>query len=142
MKNETIINNETDKKAFIEKIQNATITSPLLVEVSKYKPKRSHSINSLMWLWNGEIQRHIRETQGQVYSADDIHEFMVNLLLPRTTIEINGKERTIRAHTSKFTNKEMCGYLELLEMYCAEHLGLQLTRPDDYREAMSHGRDI
>jgi len=136
VKNRTIINNETEKLAFVEKMAIATIDKPILIETSLYKPKRSTAINSLMWVWNGEIQKHIRETQGQIYSTDDIHEFMVNLLLPRQTIEINGKERTIRAHTSKFTNKEMVGYLELLEFYCSEHLNLILTHPEDYSEAM------
>ena len=136
MKKLTIINNESEKNLFVEKMLAATIKEPIQVETSLYKPKRSTAINSLMWIWNGEIQKHIRETQGQIYSTDDIHEFMVNLLLPRTTIEINGKERTIRSHTSKFTNKEMVDYLELLEMYCGEHLHLILTHPEDYNEAM------
>jgi len=92
----------------------ATITKPILIETSSYKPKRSSAINSLMWIWNAEIQNHIRETQGQIYSTDDIHEYFVNLLLPRAVIEINGRERAIRAHTSKFNNQQMVEYLELL----------------------------
>jgi len=132
LKNRTIINNEAEKLAFVEKMASATIDKPILIETSVYKPKRSNEINALMWIWYGEIQKHIRESQGQIYSTDDIHEFFLNLLLPRTTIEINGKERTIRAHTSKFTNKEMVDYLNLLEMYCAEHLSLILTHPNEY----------
>lgn len=133
MKNKTIINNDVEKLAFVEKMAQATIEKPILIETSLYKPKRSADINSLMWIWNGEIQKHIRDTQGQVYSTEDIHEFMINLLLPRSIVEINGKERAIRAHTSKFTNKEMVDYLNLLEMYCAEHLSLVLTHPDEYK---------
>ena len=136
MKNITIISNASDKADFIERIKKADIAKPILVETSLYKPKRSLAINSLMWIWNGEIQKHIRDTQGQVYSADDIHEYMVLLLMPKRVVEINGREKTIRAATSKMTNKEMVGYLELLEQYCAEHLNLILTHPDEYREAM------
>jgi len=136
IKNKTIINNESEKNSFIEKMLAATITKPILIETSSYKPKRSSAINSLMWIGNAEIQKHIRETQGQIYSTDDIHEYFVNLLLPRAVIEINGRERAIRAHTSKFNNKQMVEYLELLEMYCSEHLSLILTHPDEYREAM------
>lgn len=122
--------------AFIEKIAAATIDKPILIETSLYSPKRSSEINALQWIWNGEIQKHIRDTQGQIYSTEDIHEFMLNLLLPRKVVEINGKERAIRAHTSKFTNKEMVNYLNLLEMYCAEHLSLTLTHPEEYKQAM------
>ena len=136
MKNTTVISNASDKADFIERIKKADIAKPILVETSLYKPKRSLAINSLMWIWNGEIQKHIRDTQGQVYSADDIHEYMVLLLMPKRVVEINGREKTIRAATSKMTNKEMVGYLELLEQYCAEHLNLILTHPDEYREAM------
>lgn len=137
MKNITIISNTSDKEDFIERIKKADITKPILVETSLYKPKRSLAINSLMWLWNGEIQKHIRDTQGQVYSADDIHEYMVLLLMTKRVVEINGREKTIRAATSKMTNKEMVDYLELLEQYCAEHLNLILTHPEEYREAMN-----
>lgn len=137
MKNKTIINNEDEKLTFIGRMTNAVIDKPILIETSVFKKKRSDAINRLMWLWNGEIQKHIRESQGQIYSTEDIHEFMVNLLLPRTVIEINGKERAIRAHTSKMTNKELCDYLELLEFYCGEHLGLVLPHPEDlYNEAI------
>ena len=136
MKKTTIIKTEEDKQAFIKALENAIIKDPVLVETSLYKPKRSLAINSLLWIWNGEIQKHIRDTQGQIYSSDDIHEYFVNLLLPRKAIEINGRERAIRAHTSKFTNKEMVDYLGLLEMYAAEHLNLILTHPEDYSEAM------
>ena len=137
MKKQTIIHNEADKMSFISILQKAKIEKAILVETSVYKPKRSLAINRLLWLWNGEIQKHIRETQGHVYSVDDIHEYFVTLLLPNDVIEINGKEKTIRAHTSKMNNKEMCLYLELLDMYCAEHLNLILPHPEDlYLEAM------
>ncbi len=137
MKQVTVITNEAEKLAFIEKIKNAIITAPIQVETSKYKPKRSLAINKLLWVWNGEIQKHIRETQGQIYSTEDIHGYFVSLLMPSKDIEINGKERVIRAQTSQMDNKTMCGYLELLEMYCSEHLNLLLPHPEDaYNEAM------
>lgn len=137
MKQTTIIFNEADKEAFIAKIKAAVITKPVQVETSLYKPKRSLAINKLMWLWNGEIQKHLKESQGQIYSTEDIHEYFVDLLLPRKMVNINGREKAIRAHTSKMTNKEMCDYLEILEMYCSEHLGLILPHPEEmYNEAM------
>lgn len=137
MKKATVINNEQDKQNFIKKMENAIITKPILVETSEYKPKRSLAINKLLWLWNGRIKQHIQDTQGQIYSVDDVHEYFVGFLLPKTAIEINGKERVIRAHTSKFNNKDMCNYLELLDMYCSEHLGLVLPHPEDlYNEAI------
>jgi len=139
VKKTTIIQTEADKQDFIKSLENATIDKPILVETSIYKKKRSDAINRLMWMWNGCIQKHIRESEGQIYSTDDIHEFFVNLLLPRKAVEINGKERTIRAHTSKMSNKEMCDYLELLEMYCAERLSLLLPHPEDYSETMKKG---
>ena len=138
MKKQTVITNEKEKLAFVEKMAMATISDPVLIETSLYKPKRSLAINRLMWLWNGEIQQFLKDHKGQIYSTDDIHEFMVNLLLPREIVEINGKTRVIRAHTSKMNNKEMCMYLETLDMYCASELGLQLTHPIDlFNEAMN-----
>ena len=137
MKRQTVINNETDKLEFIRRMENAIITKPVLVETSEYKPKRSLAINRLNWLWMGEIQRFLKERLGQIHSTDDLHEYFVNLLLPRTAIEINGKARDIRAQTHKMTNKEMSQYLETLDHYCGSELGLQLTHPIDvYNEAI------
>jgi len=137
MKKTTIIQTESDKQKFIKSLENAIIDKPVLVETSLYKKKRSLAINRLMWMWNGEIQEFLKEHKGQIYSTDDIHEFMINLLLPREVVEINGKTRVIRAHTSKMNNKEMCLYLETLDHYCGSELGLSLTHPSDlYNEAM------
>jgi len=137
MKNSSIISNEAEKLAFIEKMQKAEIKKPILIETSEYKPTRSMAINKLLWLWNGRIKEHIQETQGQIYSVDDIHSYFVGFLLPKKVIEINGKERIVREETRKFNNKDMCKYLEMLDFYCAEHLNLILPHPEDlYLEAI------
>jgi len=120
-------------------MESATIDKPVMIEVSLYKPKRSLAINRLNWLWMGEIQQFLKEHLGQIHSTDDLHEYFVNLLLPRTAIEINGKARDIRAHTSKMTNREMSQYLETLDHYCGSELGLSLTHPSDiYQSAMGN----
>ena len=133
----TIIKTEADKLDFAAKIVNANIENPIQVETSLYKPKRSLAINRLMWMWYGEIQVFLRDHMGQIYSTDDLHEYFVNLLLPRKIVEIKGKAKDIRAHTSKMTNKEMSQYLETLDHYCGSDLGLSLTHPIDlFNEAM------
>jgi len=137
MKKRTIISNQQDLTNFIEVLQKAEIKKPVLVETSEYKQTRSSAINKLLWLWNGRIKRHVQETQGQIYSVEDIHSYFVGFLLPKKVIEINGKERIVREETRSFNNKEMCRYLELLDMYCAEHLNLILPHPEDiYNEAI------
>lgn len=136
MKKVTILNNEAEKLAFVEKMATATIDKPVQIETSLYKPKRSNSINALMWIWYGEIQKHLKDHFGQIYSTDDIHEYMILKLLPKKAVEIDGDMKIIRAHTSKMNNKEMVVYLETLEHYCGSDLGLRLTHPDEYREAM------
>ena len=137
MKTTTIIKNEHDKTAFVKKVIQAFIDKPLKIEVSAYKPKRSNAINRLMWMWYGEIQKHLREHLGQIHSTNDIHEYMVLKLLPKKEVFIGDEMKIIRAPTSKMNNKEMSQYLELLDHYCGAELEIRLTHPIDlYNEAM------
>ena len=136
MKHTTIIHNELDKVQMIERMKHAEIKEPVKVETSLYKAKRSDEQNRLMWFWYGEIQKFIREHMGQNHSTDDIHEFMVEKLLPKHSVEINGETKVIRSHTSKFKVSEMTNYLETLDHYCGSELGLSLPHPDMYKSAM------
>ena len=111
---------------------------PLKVVVSDWVDKRSDALNRLLWLWNGQIKRFLFETRGVVAKSDDIHEELIELLLPleyRTSMD--GQKRAQRARTSTMGNKELCGYLELLEHHCTDELGMtgdyRLINPEDLK---------
>ncbi|MGI9338350.1 MAG: recombination protein NinB [Gammaproteobacteria bacterium] len=108
---------------------------PIDVKISKHRESRSLKQNSLMWKWNSEIMTHMREHYGQIADAEDWHEVLVSRLQPVETGVIELPDGNVfflgRTRTSKMTVAEMSDYLNLLEAYCAEHLELILTRPDE-----------
>lgn len=135
MKRQFKIDSKQSLKVCIGHIQTRS-PGPLRVTVDDWSDNRSNALNRLLWLWNGTIQKFLAETRSVVAKSDDIHEELVELLLPleyRTGMD--GKERAQRARTSKMSNKKLCEYLELLEHYCTAELGMNgdyaLPNPDD-----------
>lgn len=111
------------------------------VTLTNEDESRSSAQNRLLWKWNGEIQAHMRDTHGQVASAEDWHDLMTRRLMPvgTDTVIIDGEEFVVgRWRSSKATTKEMSEYMHLLDMYCAESLQLILSHPLDlYHAAMA-----
>lgn len=112
------------------------------VNIRPYKKNRSVSQNRLYWLWVNEIKDHIERTQGKVFSTDDIHEWFKDELLPQHVIEINGKAKKAIKSTSALTTKEFTEYLEKIDWYCSDNLGLNLPHPLDlYYESVGYAKE-
>ena len=96
--------------------------------------------NRLLWMWNGEIQKHLRESFGQLASSEEWHEILVAKLWPAEVRPVElpdgTKYRVGRAKTRTFNIQQMTTYLEMLDAYCAEHLGLLLPHPDELMMAI------
>lgn len=106
------------------------------------KEKRRDAQNRLLWMWNGQIQAHMRDSFGQVASAEDWHDILCRRLMPAevSAVSLPGSDacEVGRWRSSKAGVREMAEYLNLLDAYCAENLGLLLPHPQDmYHEAMS-----
>ena len=118
-------------------IQNLDIDKEWLVTIKPYKKQRSVSQNCLLWLWYGNILRHIYESKGELYSPDDIHEWMKIPRLQPELVSIEGEAVRVRKSTKKLNTKEFTEYLENIDHYCGANWGLQLPHPDDlFHEAM------
>lgn len=135
-----IIRTEAERRRLIEFIEGADISKGLRVTISAIKSARSLAQNRLLWLWNAEIQRHLREAFGQIASAEEWHEILVSRLWPAdlhpVVLPDGTRYRVGRAKTRSFTVGQMAEYLELLDAYCAEHLSLLLPHPDDLMMAI------
>lgn len=106
------------------------------------KEKRRDAQNRLLWMWNGQIQAHMRDSFGQVASAEDWHDILCRRLMPAevSAVSLPGSDacEVGRWRSSKAGVREMAEYLNLLDAYCAENLGLLLPHPQDmYHEAMA-----
>lgn len=106
------------------------------------KEKRRDVQNRLLWVWMGHIQAHMRDAFGQIASAEEWHEVLCRKLMPAEAVNVRLPDGTMmdagRWRSSKASVREMTEYLNLLDSYCAENLGLLLPHPQDiYHEAMS-----
>lgn len=130
-----LVRSEYDRARLINFLQSADLAKPIKVTVTEIKANRSKAQNRLLWKWNGEIQRHMREAYGQMASDEEWHEILVSKLCPSeihpVTLPDGTRYRVGRARTSKFKVDQMTQYLELLDAYCAESLNLLLPHPED-----------
>lgn len=130
-----LIRTESDRARLMGVIAGLDLSKPRKVAITEIRSKRSDAQNRLLWMWNGEIQKHLRESFGQIATAEEWHEIMTAKLWPAevTPVELpdGTRYKVGRAKTRNFNQAQMTTYLELLDAYCAEHLGLILPQPDD-----------
>jgi hypothetical protein len=126
---------ESDRTRLIGFISGLDLRKPRKVAISEVRSKRSDAQNRLLWLWNGEIQKHLRESFGQMASSEEWHEILVAKLWPSEVHPVElpdgTRYRVGRAKTRTFNIQQMTEYLELLDAYCVEHLSLLLPHPAD-----------
>lgn len=141
---EKIIKNDFDKRSLLNLITSLDIKEPKKVIIEEVKTNRTNAQNRLLWLWNGEFQRFMSEHYGQIASADEWHEILVEKLCPVQVTDVklpDGESYKVgRARTSKFKTQQMTEYLEKLDAYCAG-LGLLLPHPQDLMMAI-YGRRV
>ena len=132
---EYFMRSEHDRTRLVGFLQAADLSKPLKVAITEVKASRSNAQNRLLWKWNGEIQKHMREAFGQMASDEEWHDILVSKLCPSdvhpVTLPDGTRYRVGRARTSKFKVDQMTQYLELLDAYCADNLNLLLPHPED-----------
>ena len=119
-----------------ERIRDALQTGPLRVEWKPHKKSRSLSQNSLYWFWLTTIRDHVRDTIGQTYTTDEIHELFKDMFLPKVSFKFRDRLIIRPKSTRELNVQQFTDYLNDIEMYCADRLHLILPHPDEYGEAM------
>jgi hypothetical protein len=99
------------------------------VVIRPYKSKRSLDQNALHWKRMDIIRLHIADSTGQVFSAEDVHEFFKKKFLPVRLIEIGGESVKVRRTTTQLNTKEFSEFMDNIDRYCIEHLQLWLPEP-------------
>ena len=113
----------------IQAVREISLDENTVVTIGPYRKSRSHEQNALLWKWYGEIRNHLAETTGEQYQNEDIHEFMKDKFMDRKAITIGNDVRIVAGSTAKLNIADMSEYLERLDIYCADELGLVLTHP-------------
>ena len=138
---EHTIRNDRDRQRLIDYIANLDLSKKAYkISITQAKASRSIAQNRLLWQWNSLIQQHLAEHYGQHADAETWHDVLVSKLCPAEVhvIELPDGQRCKvgRARTSKFSVDQMGEYLDKLDAYCADSLGLLLPHPDDYEMAV------
>ncbi len=122
------VHSEIDRKRILDAITASEL--PLTVSFGKYKSSRSLEQNKLLWKWLDIIRMHIADSGGELFTAEELHEFFKAKFLPSRVVEINGEAIRCRATTTKLNTKEMSVYLESIDRHAASALHLILPMDD------------
>lgn len=151
-KRKMVVSNDYERNQVINFLTLLELDKPKLITIENKVNTRSKAQNSLLWLWNSAIQEFMFEHTGTVASALEWHDFLVERICPVTIVSIklpNGETTYLskRTQTSKFNIKQMTDYLEKLDAYCANNLGLLLPHPSDlinlaYGKRVNHAKPI
>jgi len=99
------------------------------VVIRAHKSRRSLSANGLYWQWVDRIRWHVAESTGQIYSAEELHEWLKGKFLPTKTVEVGGETQRCRLSTAKLNTKEFGEYMDQIDKYCSANLMLFLPVP-------------
>ena len=124
----TTVTTKDDLNRVLSMIRVAEL--PLSISWGKYKSNRSLEQNKLLWKWLDIIRVHIADSGGELFTAEELHEFFKAKFLPSRVVEINGEAIRCRATTTKLNTKEMSAYLESIDRHAADSLHLILPMDD------------
>ena len=116
-----IINNEGDRLSAIEFLKVCDITKPVIVEISEYKKKRTHSQNSIYWAWMKILAKHF-STTAPPFSDNDFHDLMRFKFLGVEDKRIGTTEIVGQlVSTTELEPHGMSEYLVQIEAWAASH---------------------
>lgn len=114
----------------IDRIKALTIIQQLkegvhwIMDVKRYRKRRTLSQNKLYWLWINCIAA---ETGNR---PDDIHDYLKEKFLPKRTIDIFGNAKDIPISTTQLNTKQFTNYLNAIDADVSTE-GIMLLYPDD-----------
>lgn len=102
-----------------------------LIKVEELKPRRSENQNALMWVMYEEILKRGGEAMGG-WTKADLHVFFLCRHFGEEIKELFGVKRRVPLRTSSGLNKqEMADYIQSIEVFAAQELGIALSMPGD-----------
>ena len=134
-----ILNSREVVNNVINRLLNVDISAdkPLLcVEVSKCTNNRSLAQNRLYWLYMSQISKGYDLSHGKQHSPETWSEYFKHQFLDSKIIEVRGEVIKQTKTTTKLNTKEFTDYLERIDIYCADELGVMLHHPIEYQLAM------
>lgn len=99
--------------------------------VSIGPPKRSNSQNAFHWKRLDIIRMNIADATGQIFTSEELHEFFKKKFLPAKIVEVGGQVERIYQTSHDKDSKEFAEFMDAIDRYCIETMGLYLPIPGD-----------
>lgn len=129
-----------DKRRLVNYLDNLPREPILEVTVKPYKRNRSDCQNRLFHHWMNEVSTRYADQGGKQTSPEVWKEFFKREFLGFDVSAIKGKAVSVTRGTSGLNTKEFSEFLEKVDHFCTEELGIVLPRPVDlWLEAMGRG---
>lgn len=129
MKISLVIINEQVKSRAIDAVRSLSFDDPHEVVIRPKKSRRSLDQNALHWKRLDVVRMHIADSTGQIFSAEELHEFFKAKFLDVRLVEVGGESIPCRRTTTKLNTKEMSEFMDAIDRYCIERLHLYLPQP-------------
>lgn len=118
------IQNQIDRIKVLSAIQDLKENVHWIVDIKRYRKKRTLSQNKLYWLWINCIAY---ETGNK---PDDIHDYLKNRFLPKRKIKIFDEIKEVTMSTTELNTKQFTDYLNAIDADISTE-GITLLYPDD-----------
>lgn len=84
-----------------------------------------------MWKWYDFIRLHIADSGGQLFTAEELHEWYKAKFLPSKVVQVNGEPIRCRASTAGATVDVMAKFLTDIDRHAADSLNLILPNREE-----------
>lgn len=109
-----------------------SLDKPVIITIEEYVKNRSNDQNRLMHHWLNKIAEHYSLSTGESYSPKAWKELLKEKFLGFDMIDLpDGSVKAITKHTADCSTSELNDFLEKIDHYAVDELGLMLPRPDD-----------
>jgi hypothetical protein len=126
MKTKIIITGETQRSFAIQQLREVPLDTVHVVTIQEKKNKRSIDQNALHWKRLDIIRLHIANSTGQIFSAEDLHEFFKCKFMTVHLVEIGGESVKVKRTTTSMNTKEFSEFMDSIDRYCIDRLNLYL----------------
>lgn len=92
------------------------------------RPTNRRSLNQNRFYW-GIVLAVISDSTG--HTAEEVHEYLKTIMLPRKFIAIKGREVEIVKTTTDLSTDEFEAYLERVRAWAKSELGIEIPTPNE-----------
>ncbi len=110
------------------------------VTFKERETKRRAVQNALLFAMHNQLKKHIEESQGKVFDAWEIHEYVAGKLLPRHVVDLGDEPMIMRAPTKNLSVGEFAEFIQRYVALAGEQWGCHFVMPADLMHIAIYGK--